>query len=418
MMYMGIEESAILDGISPHTWLSNKPSLPFLRALLPGHSKNFILTATCICLCFCFSTPALWAQTSSSPGDASNSGSDIIESQGGNVNPLRTSETHTQSGNRTTDTRSLQRLGSDGNYEPYQDVETVTEKVSATATRTITHTYGRDADGAKTLLQVTEEERNTPAGGDSKIVRSVSNPDANGNLQLVQRQIEETKKTGKNIEETKTSTMLPGGTGELAEAMKTQERRQVAADGTIDSQKTTLLPDGNGNWQVDEVKRSTIRQEGKTRSSDETTSRSDLDGNLNTTSRTVTKESEDAPGETQKTEDTYSIDVPGLPRDGALHAVKRVSTKERAGSAGGQAAGGQTIEQEVEKTNPGDPEAGLRVTAITIDTTQPDSSGTRATRTIQARDANDDLNVVSLDTAQTNKSTAVQVQIAPADKPK
>jgi hypothetical protein len=207
--------------------------------------------------------------------------------------------------------------------------------------------------------------------------------------------------------------MLPGGNGELTEAMKTQERRQTGADGTIDSQKTTMLPDGNGNWQVDEVKRSTIRQEGKNSSSDETTSRSDLNGNLNTTSRTVTKESQNAPGETQKTEETYSVDVPGLPRDGDLHAVKRVTTTERTTSAGGQ-----TVKQEVEKTNPGDPEAGLRVTAITIDTTRPDSSGTRATRTIQARDANDDLNVVSVDTAQTNKSTAVQVQIAPAEKPK
>jgi hypothetical protein len=366
-----------------------------------------------ICLYIC-SSLALSAQTADSSNSTSTSGTDTIESQSANVSPMRTSETHTQSGNRTTDTRSLQRVGPDGSFQPYQDIETVTEQVSATTVRTTTRTFGRDADGEKTLLQVSEEEKKTSPGGNWSLVRSVSNPDANGNLQLVQRQIEETKKTGNDSEEMKTTVMLPGGNGELTEAMKTQELRKKAADGAIDSQKTTLLPDGNGSWQVDEVKRTTIRQEGKNRSSDETTSRSDANGNLSVTSQTVSKESENAPGESVNTVQTYSVDVPGVPRDGDLHAVQRVTTTVHRNSTGAE-----NVEQQVEKTNAADPESGLQVTAITIDTTRPDSSGTRATRTIQARNANDDLSVVSVDTAQTNNRPAVQVQIAPpAEKPK
>jgi hypothetical protein len=45
------------------------------------------------------------------------------------------------------------------------------------------------------LMKITEEETHTLPGGDSYVVRSMSDHDAYGKLQLVQRQIEETKKS-------------------------------------------------------------------------------------------------------------------------------------------------------------------------------------------------------------------------------
>jgi hypothetical protein len=191
-----------------------------------------------------------------SADDPNTSSTNITASQSGNINPTRTVESHTHSGNRTLDSRSIQRRNSDGNFEPYQEIETETVKLNSTTTRTITRTFARDSDGAKTLVQITEEEKRTTAEGNSSVVRSVSNPDANGNLQLVQRQLEDTKKMGKDLEEIKTTTLLPGGSGELTPAQQTEERRQQQAGGAIQSQKTTLLPDGNGNWQVGEVERS------------------------------------------------------------------------------------------------------------------------------------------------------------------
>lgn len=384
-------------------------------------SRGFLLLAitTYICssLVFCsilLCSILLWAQAPGSPSeDVNTSSTDTIQPQYSNVNPTRTTESHTHSGNRTEDNRSIQRLGTDGRFEPYQDIETTTVQVNATTVRTTTRTFGRDSDGGKTLVQVTEEEKRTLPGGDSSVVRSTSNPDANGNLQLVQRQIEETKEISKGIEETKTTVMLPGGNGDLAPAMKTQERRQQGTDGTIDSQKTTLLPDGNGNWQVGETKQTTIHQEGKTRSSEQTVSRPDLDGHLDEVSRTVSKESETAPGQTVKSVETDSLDVPGVPRDRSLHPVE-VTTTIRKTTSSGQ----QTSDQEVRRPDPGDPGAGLRVTTITIDTVSPGSSGSHATRSVEALDANDNLGIVSVDTAQTTKSQAVQVQIAPSEKPK
>ncbi len=375
--------------------------------------RMLLVVIACIGACI-LSSGAVWAQAAGSQAeDPNTSRTDTTQTQSSNINPTRTFESHTHTGNRTLDSSSIQRRGADGNFEPYQDIEKETVQVNATTVRTITRTFGRDSDGAKTLVQVTEEEKHSLPGGDSRIVRSTSNPDSNGNLQVVQRNIEETKKISKDVEETKTTVELPGGGGELTPAMQTQERRQQEANGTIQSQKTTLLPDGNGNWQVGQVEHATVRKDGKNSTTDKSVSRSDLDGNLGEVSHTISREAEGAAGESQKTEEIYSADVPGTPRDGALHPVERKTTTQRTSSTGRKS----TVEK-VEKPDPGAPELGLRVTTVVIGTAQPGASGTRGTQTIETLGAGDSLKVVSVDTTDAHSSPAVQVQIAPAEKPK
>ena len=326
-----------------------------------------------------------------------------------NANPTRIRETHAETGNRALDTHSLQRLNDNGEYEPYQKIETETVKVNSTTTRTITRTYGM-ADGQQRLVQVKEEEQHTQPGGGSCVTRTVSNPDADGRLQTVQREIQQTKKISDRVEETKTTVMLPGVNG-LAPAMQTEERRAQTSDGTIDSQKTTSLPDGSGNWQLTEARHAITKKQGNASTTDERVSRPDADGHLAEISHTVTHESGSAEDKSDTTE-TYSLDVPGTPRDGNLHLVERTTTTQ-----GTNSAGQKTTQQRVEDSNPGDADAGLQVTVVTIDTARPTASGTKATRTIQSLDPNGDLTVVSVDTTKSDKS-GVQVQIAPAENKK
>jgi hypothetical protein len=362
---------------------------------------------------FC-SSLGLWAQTSDSQtGDASKSWTATTESQNDNVNPTRTLESHIRSGNRTLDKQSVERRGSDGHFEPYQDIEKDTVQVDATTVRTTTRTFGRDADGMKMLLQVTEEEKHTLPGGDSNIVRATSNPDVNGKLQLVRRETEETKRTSKDVVETNTTVLLPNVNGGLAPATKVQEVRKRGANDTVESQKTTLLPDGAGNWQVGEIRQATTREEGKNRSTEERVSRPDSEGKLGEVSRTVSKESESAAGEKRNTVETYSVDVPGSARDGSLHLVERATAAQRTSSTGQQ-----TTEQQVEQSNPGDPGSGLRVITLTTDTVGPGPSGAQATRTVQVRGANGSFGIVSVDTKKSDDIHAIQVQIAPSEKPK
>src|ERR1700681_772224 len=114
---------------------------------------------------FC-SSPALWAQTSDSQREAApNSWAATTETQSGNIKPTPTIESHTQSGNRTLDKQSLQRCGSDGQFEPYQDVEKETVQLDATSVRTITRTFGRDANGAKTRGREQKGKGTAPPGG-------------------------------------------------------------------------------------------------------------------------------------------------------------------------------------------------------------------------------------------------------------
>jgi hypothetical protein len=351
---------------------------------------------------FCCSSQT-WAQSSSQNDEPST----------------RTTESHSQSGDRTVDKQSVQRRDAEGNFSPYQDVEKETVKVDSNTVKTITRTYGRDANGDKTVVQVVEEETHTLPGGDSNVTRTTSNSDGNGGLQLIQRQIEETKKTGKDSEATKTTIMLPSANGGLTAAVRSEERREKDANGTVASQKTTLVPDGAGNWHVGEIRQTVTKQEDNTkdRTTDERISRPDSEGNISEVSHNVTKEAETAPGEKHETTETFSVDVPGAVRDGSsLHLVKRSTTNQSTSSTGQQ-----TTQQRVEQSNPGDPTSSLQVTIISTDTVNPGDSGAQAVRTVQMRDANGSygsVGVVSVDTTKSNNVNAVQVQIAPSEKPK
>jgi len=360
---------------------------------------------------------ALWAQAPNSQSDAANTNwTSTTESRNGDADPIRTVESHSQSGNRTLDRQSVERRGDDGGFAPYQDIEKETVQVDADTVRTTTRTFTRDPDGAKQLVEVVEEEKHT-AGADSTAVRSTSDPDVNGNLQLIRRQTEQTTKTSPNVEEIKTTVQLPDVNGGLAAAVKVEERRERSsnggANGTVESQKTTLLPDGAGNWQVGEIRRTTIAQEGDHRTTDEQVFLPDSEGKIGEVSRTVTNASESAPGEKRNMIETYSIAIPGAVADGRLHLVERDITAQQT-----SATGQQVTRQQVEQANAGDPGSGLQVITVTIDTVHPGTSGAQATRTIQARDANGSFPVISVDTTKSDNIHAVQVQIAPSDAPK
>jgi hypothetical protein len=297
----------------------------------------------------------------------------------------------------------VQRRATDGGFVPYQDIEMETVQVDDGTVRTTTRTFAHDADGGRTLVEVVEEEKHTLAGGDSKVVRSTSDPDVNGDLQVIRRQIEETQKLSPNVEDSKTTVLLPDVNGGLAPAVKVHERREKGANGTIDS------PDGAGNWAVGEIRRVSTRQDGDQRSTDEQISLPDSEGKLGEVSRTVSNEAATAAGDKSKTVETYSVSIPGAVGDGSLHLVKRAITSQQTSSTGQQ-----VTEQQVEQANSGDPGSGLQVTTVTIDTVRPGASGAQATRTIQARDANGSFPVISVDTTKSDNIHAIQVQIAPS----
>jgi hypothetical protein len=262
---------------------------------------------------FCVTSNCLWAQTADSqPADASNSWTATTEPQvSAYVNPKRVTESHTQTDNRTVDAQSIERLGSDGRFEPYSDTEKESIRVNATSVRTVVRAFGRDGGGQRTLTQVTEEVRESFPGGREKVVRTISTPDLEGHLPIMQREVTDTEKTGSNVQEIKTTVFLSDGRGGLAPNLQIRERRKRTGGGTVEVQKTTLLLDGGGNWQVYELKERTIKEYVKGRTIEETVSRPGVDGKLSVASHSIAKESETGPGERHDSEETYSTDIPG-----------------------------------------------------------------------------------------------------------
>jgi hypothetical protein len=361
--------------------------------------------------CFC---PGVFAQTSDSQTaeEPTKSWTSTTNLKGNNVNSERIIESHSQTGNRMLEERSVEIRGSDGHFEPYQDIEKETLQVDTTTMRTTTRTFGRDVNGRKTLVQVTEEEKHTLPGGDSNVIRITSNPDVNGKLQPVQRKIMETKRVSTEVEETNATVMLPSANGGLAPASKTHAIRKRAANDAVETETTTWLLDVNGKWQLSEIRQNTTRQEAKDRRIEERVFRSDAEGKLGEVSHVVSQDSESTSGEKRSVVETYSIDVPGNSQDGSLHLVERKTSTESSSSAGERAT-----ELKVEQTNPGDPGAGLRVSVLVDGRMVPGPSGEQSTVTIRARDVNGSFAIVSVETTRSDKIPTIQVQQTPAEKP-
>jgi hypothetical protein len=78
---------------------------------------------TAAILLFCTLTPFLAGQTPDAQASEPQSWTKTSESQTANMNPTRTTESHNKSANQTVDHQTVERLGADGHYEPFYDVE-------------------------------------------------------------------------------------------------------------------------------------------------------------------------------------------------------------------------------------------------------------------------------------------------------
>jgi hypothetical protein len=329
-----------------------------------------------------------------------------------NTNPLRTTESHSSSGNRSVDKLKTEVLGPDGRYQAETESDTETIRIDPTTTRTTVRMYRWDANGSRNLVQLTEEEANTSASGDTHVVRTNSSTDVNGNLQLVQREIADTKKTGSDAQETKTKVYFSDGNGVFTPSRQTQELQRRTSDNGTEVEKTTLVPDTNGNWQLLEVTKKTIKEDGKKQTSDESVSRPDLEGRLSEVSRTVGEETETAPGERTSTTETYSVEASGVPVDGGLHLSQRLTTVQKNDSDK------KTTEQKVEQPNVGNPNDGLQLNGKNKYTVKYAPAGTLQTKTIQVRGPNGTFTVFSADTQKSDQHPAVPATTPSSDNTK
>lgn len=356
-----------------------------------------IFVTSVVTLCFgqdasTSSPPQQWTSTSQQ------------QSASGTMNPIRTRESHREENGRVVDKRTLERLGPDGRYVPYLQVEKETIQVDANTVRTVERTFGTGANGDQTLVQVQEAESRALPGGEQKLTRTTSNPDANGRLQVVQREVQNSKQTSPGVRQTATTIFTASSNGGLAPSMKIEENESREGSKTT-YKKSTLLPDLSGRWTVGEVREGTITgEQGREQTKEERVLRPNAEGRLAVMERTVSREAAGAAGEKQSSTETYSTNVPGTAPDGKLHLVQRETTVQRT-----DAAGGQSTVQQVEGLNPGDPVLGLRVQSKTVDIARPGVEGTAQQRTVYTIDSSGMSHAVWVDMGKSDKPAAVQV---------
>ena len=348
------------------------------------------------------------AQANSS--DQSWTSSSQVSAPAGTANPTRTRETHSESGGRTVDKTSTEAMGPDGRYVPLSETERESVRVSDTTVRNVERTYGIDANGNRTLIQQRTEEMRTFSDG-QKVERTTSNPDSDGKLQTVQREVVESKQVSPDVTNTKSTVYSADGSGGLSPSVRT-EQTEKKNGGATEFKKSTMLSDAFGQWTLSEVREGKVTQQAEGgRVKEENVLRPDSNGKLSVVERTVSKDSDAGGGEKRATTETYSTNVPGEAGENGLQLVKRESTVQRTGTDGRTG----TI-RKVERTNPGDPGAGLRLTDQAIDIVRPGTNGVAQQQTtVSTVDVNGNMTAVSVDIGKSDKPASVTVDTkAPA----
>ena len=370
------------------------------------------LIGSMISVIFCVAVAVCAQAQDAQPNNANQSSTATTQTSLANTSPSRTTESHVKSGNQSVDRQIVEALGPNGEYRHSAETEKETVQLNATTTRTVVRTYRWDVNGQRNLEQVREEEARSSASGDVHVIRTISNSDGNGNLQVVQREVADTRKTSPDAQETKTTTYFPNGNGDLTPSLQTQELQKRSADHRVEAKKTLLQPDSSGSWQAAEVKESTVKEDNKNRTSEERISRPDSDGGLSEVSRTVGKQTENAAGEKSTTVETYYTNAPGVAADGSLHLYWQVTTVQKTD------AGGKITEQQSKQPNPNDPNGDPQVTAKTKYKVRYAATGTEETKTIQERDINGAFNVASVEARKFDQTPAAPAQAAASEKPR
>ena len=326
----------------------------------------------------------------------------------GSMNPIRSHTTHTEVDGRSIDKIVLERLGPDGRYVAYSEIERESVTVNDSTVRSVERSYGRDADGRRSLTQETREESRSFADGGKKVTRTTSNPDGDGRLQVVQRAEIYAKVVSPGIRDTNTTLFSADGSGRLGPTMQIEERERKTDATTVEFTKSTSLADGTGNWTLSERREGTTRQEAGGTTKEERVLRPNADGKMALVQRVVSRDAAGGAGTTE----TYSTDVAGQAGDEGLQLVRRESTVQRAGSGGDQ----RTVRQ-VETKDPGNPGVGLRVTQEAIDIVRSGPNGeARQQGTIVSRDVNGNMNAVWVDMGSSNKPAAVKAEEGKQEK--
>jgi hypothetical protein len=160
---------------------------------------------------------------------------------------------------------------------------------------------------------------------------------------------------------------------------------------------------------VTDVTEQLIKDDGTNLTTEERVSRSDLEGRLFQTSRTV-EDRETAKGEIRSTVENYSLYAPGY-FDNRLHLNQRITATLKKDSTG------EITEQQIEQPSAGNQSDGPKVIAKTKYVVKYAATGTQKTKTVENLDANGNFKTVLVETLESTQASYTQQATIPSHKP-
>jgi hypothetical protein len=355
------------------------------------------LTALLIAL-LAFSAAA-WAETNCAAPQAGAQGTEPATGASerhdptGTTTPTRVKQEVSESKGRKLVKQIVESPSLEGRYEAVLECEEETVQLDTSRVRVTRRAFGRDPDGRRKLLEVTEEEQRTLANGGQTITRTSSRADVNGQLRESRREVQEVRQVRPELRETTTTILLPGINGGITPAGRVQQTEVQKPGGVTEVRSTHQVPDADGRWTTSEVKQVTTVDDGKgQRAEDERLYTQDANRNLSLARRTVTKQSKAADGQERAVVETFSTNVVGVTIGGQPQLEQRSRTVRRVAPDGTQRS-----EQQVEQRSQAAPADGMRVTQVVVDISRPtDRGGTTVERKVQAPDPNRRLTTMTV----------------------
>jgi len=300
---------------------------------------------------------------------------------------------------RIVQQETFARLGFDGHYLPYLEIENRSLKVDSTTMRTTERTYSIDPENHKALTQVLREDTQVLGDGTVKTVRVNSMPNAAGRLIMTRRETEDSRQTRPAVRESETTIFTAPRSGGVATMNRVDRRETRRDDHTVEFHESVLLPDGKGGWQTSEVHDGLIRDDGSTHTKEERILQPDAGGKLAVVERVITRDSAAAAGQQRQTVETYAAEA-GVPGENNLQLQRRVTTTRWP-----RADGSEFVEEQVEERNSASPAEGLQLTRKKTDILIPGVGSAGRLGDSVDYSANP---IISIDTRK-NSDAAVQV---------
>ncbi len=287
----------------------------------------------------------------------------------GNTSPTRTIVTRSEQYGRTVERRRIEGPSINGGYALIIETEQQTIRVNPNTVTVVTRQYSPDSNGNPQLVQVTEEQRSTNAGGGETVVRTTSSSaDLDGHLQVIQREVQETVPTGADTKQT-TSTLFQQ-TGNVLQPVQRSQQVEQRKGNVTERQTNVLTSDGNGNFVPLSRTESTAAKTASGETKDERVFWQNDVGNMTLIQRDVTSESKDAQG-THGTAQTYSAFVPGAsPDPGSLVLVRQVNSSQQTAPDGSS-----RLKEQIQAIDLGNPSSGLQTAVSVTGISQPGANG-------------------------------------------